>query len=416
MGWFGFRLGKKIVGSSGKSISLASSEEALSDLRVAGTEALRVHALYRTAFGRAPDAAGLAGYSKRLGKGVSITLLADEIANSEEFQMLRGQGRQIDRDFISALYRDGLGRQPTLEEYFHWLVKGLGGARRSELLAAVSDSKELEEKLRSFNLTEAEKYIRWATKQDTIGNFDRLAIRTHLSGLPFRPLISIILFAEATSAESLRRSIDSVKCQLYQNWELLIVFNSTLSKNCLKEHGTAIDSRIRIISSEKLEVLAESVNTALQLTTGPFTAFLHGGDALPEHALYEIAVELGTTPEATILYTDRDEIDIRGLRSNPWFKPGWDPDLLLANNYFNDFTVYRFELLKEIGYLRTGLREQNYTIWLYERQRRRGRILFGIFRQSYIIKRRTLQKGQVDPKLGVQRLAAQFVTTLIRSI
>jgi O-antigen biosynthesis protein len=81
-------------------------------------------------------------------------------------------------------------------------------------------------------------------------------------------------------------------------------------------------------------------------------AFLRAGDLLPEHALYEVALPLGGTEPIDILYTDHDEVDADGQRSNPWFKVGWDPDLLLAQDYVSDLAVYRRTLVEAVGLLR----------------------------------------------------------------
>jgi O-antigen biosynthesis protein len=81
---------------------------------------------------------------------------------------------------------------------------------------------------------------------------------------------------------------------------------------------------------------------------------LHTGDLLAEHALYEVALEFGRGAHADIVYSDQDQVDAAGQRVNPWFKPGWDPDLLLAQQYISDLAVYRRTLIEEIGFLRPG--------------------------------------------------------------
>ena len=99
---------------------------------------------------------------------------------------------------------------------------------------------------------------------------------------------------------------------------------------------------------------AAATNAALELAKGEFVAFLRIGDLLPEHALYEVAIEIAANPCADVIYSDNDQISAAGQRVNPWFKPGWDPDLLLAQDYISDLAVYRRTLIEEIGYLRPG--------------------------------------------------------------
>jgi GT2 family glycosyltransferase len=50
-----------------------------------------------------------------------------------------------------------------------------------------------------------------------------------------------------------------------------------------------------------------------------------------------------------IFYSDEDQIDEAGLRSDPFFKPDWSPDLILAENYVNHLMICRRTLALEVG-------------------------------------------------------------------
>jgi O-antigen biosynthesis protein len=103
-----------------------------------------------------------------------------------------------------------------------------------------------------------------------------------------------------------------------------------------------------------------ATNAALNLAQGEFVAFLRAGDILPEHALYEVALALGGVERIDILYTDHDQVNADGQRCNPWFKPGWDPDLLLAQDYISDLAVYRRALVEAVGLLRPEFAEAEF--------------------------------------------------------
>jgi GT2 family glycosyltransferase len=66
-------------------------------------------------------------------------------------------------------------------------------------------------------------------------------------------------------------------------------------------------------------------------------------------------LEVEDHPDAGLIYSDEDKIDSVGLRSNPFFKPDWNPELFLGQNFINHLGVYRTELLREIGGFREGL-------------------------------------------------------------
>jgi len=103
----------------------------------------------------------------------------------------------------------------------------------------------------------------------------------------------------------------------------------------------------------------------LSLARGEWCALLDQDDELPEDALAEVACEIERTPDAAIIYSDEDFLDAEGVRSNPFFKPDWNPELFLAQNYLNHLGVYRTALLREIGGFREGFEgSQDYDLAL----------------------------------------------------
>jgi GT2 family glycosyltransferase len=200
-------------------------------------------------------------------------------------------------------------------------------------------------------------YSRWVAKNDTISVTDRAAIRRHIATLPFCPLISVIMPIGKSSEIALRRSLESVVTQLNPYWELRITVDYLAEPPApaILRSFDSRDPRISLIRPGSLLSTEAAMNAALGAATGEFVAFLRGGDILPEHALYEVLVAILANPSIDILYTDQDQIDASGTRSNPWFKPGWDPDLLLAQDYLNGLTVYRRILLEKVGLLRPDL-------------------------------------------------------------
>jgi GT2 family glycosyltransferase len=229
------------------------------------------------------------------------------------------------------------------------------GVTRTMVLAAVAGSDEAKEKIQTHGLDSDALYRRWIRENDTIGEVDRAMIRTHLSGLPFRPLISVILRIERMTEVTLRESLNSVITQLYPCWELCLTANATTCAWLTKILPDAIaqDPRIKVIQTNDTTVAA-ATNAALSSATGEFVTLLGTDDLLAEQALYEVAFELGRHGQIDVVYTDSDQISLDSLRSDPWFKPGWDPDLLLAQDYLDHLAVYRRTLLAKIGFLRPG--------------------------------------------------------------
>jgi glycosyltransferase involved in cell wall biosynthesis len=314
---------------------------------------LSVNSLYKMAFGRLADPKGLEGRIEQLQSGVSLEILAEELVNSAEFEARHGSTQSVDVKYVIALFRDGLGREPDLESLAQWVTKGKKGATRAQVLVALAKSDEALERLHPSGSDDRLPYSRWIALYDTIGNADRTAIRAHIAGLPCRPLISVIMPIGKIREVALRESLHSLVTQLYPYWELRLsvdVATESLLARILGDFLTQ-DRRIRITRIDT-QSGAIAINAALDLATGEFVAFLRAGDVLPEHALYEVGFALGGAEQPDIVYSDHDKLNSEGQRSDPCFKPGWDPDLLLAHNYIGPFAVYRRTLVEEIRCLR----------------------------------------------------------------
>jgi SAM-dependent methyltransferase len=117
------------------------------NLRYPVDPALLINSFYKTAFGCLADPEGLANRVEQLQSGVTLRALAEEFVASAEFQARHGLSQNVDTEFLEALYRDGLGREPDPEGLERWLAEGGKEATRAEVLAAFGGSTEAIEKL-----------------------------------------------------------------------------------------------------------------------------------------------------------------------------------------------------------------------------------------------------------------------------
>jgi GT2 family glycosyltransferase len=364
-GWFESILG---VGDKAKTrgqvlASVSRSEEVLLSLvpppirELVGADrpARLIHSLYRTALGRNADASGLTGYLKEFKRKPSIEKLAKSIAGSPEFQRRHGIGSKIDLKLVMDLYRDALARQPALEEASHWLTDPDKKSSRAGIVAALAGSEEALERMRPKILPASEKYSGWVRNNDTISDADRSAIRSQIDSLSFRPFFSVILSNDSSSPNKLFQSLDSMSNQLYPNWEVCLAIDP-VTESILKNYSDDAEGpRIRLIQVDATASRAMKLNAALASSAADYVTFLRSGDSLSEEALFEVAFEIGKGTELDIIYTDCDWINLAGRRLDPWFKTGWDLELLLSHDYLNDLTVYRRALIKELGWMRSGI-------------------------------------------------------------
>ena len=166
--------------------------------------------------------------------------------------------------------------------------------------------------------------------------------------------ISIVVPLYKTDKYLLKELVDSVLAQTYENWELCLSDGSGKDSPIRKilEEYQKKDSRIRVVFHEEQLRISENTNAAIGIATGNYIAFADHDDTLAEEALYQMAAEISRHPEAELLYSDEDVIDIKGKRLLPHFKPDYNPDYLCCVNYICHLVVVKRELLDRVGLLR----------------------------------------------------------------
>ena len=193
-------------------------------------------------------------------------------------------------------------------------------------------------------------YQKWVERYDT----------PDLASLPkfsATPKLSIVLPVYDPPEKLLRECLDSVIAQTYPHWELCIADDASPAphvRKVLEEYQAKLSDKIRICFREENGHICESSNSALELATGDFMVLLDHDDLLPPHALHYVAAEIDAHPDAVLIYSDEDKIDEAGVRQDPYFKPDWDPDLLLGQNCISHLGVYKIDAVHAAGAFRLG--------------------------------------------------------------
>jgi glycosyltransferase involved in cell wall biosynthesis len=215
--------------------------------------------------------------------------------------------------------------------------------------------------------TELSEYEKWCQQHEVLADGDLAAINGHIASFRSRPLISVVMPVYNTPAELLEKAIRSVSAQLYANWELCIADDASSETHVreILERLCAKDSRIKVYYRKTNGHICEATNSALALAAGEFVALFDHDDVLSPTALYEVAAELDVHPDAQFIYSDEDKIDMEDRRFDPYFKPDWNPDLNLGQNYTSHLSVYRTELIRSLGGFRSGFEgSQDWDLFL----------------------------------------------------
>jgi GT2 family glycosyltransferase len=209
-------------------------------------------------------------------------------------------------------------------------------------------------------------YPRWLRKHSlTEQQLERIA--RSATSFAYQPLISILTPTFNTDPAILRSCIQSVQAQVYANWELCICDDGSSSdptRQVIVESARQ-DSRIKAQFVPENQGIAQATKAALRTAAGEFIALLDHDDELSPDALYENVLLLQDNPQADVIYSDEDKIDVEGHYCEPFFKPDWSPELLSSNMYTCHLSLYRRKLVNAVGGFRSGFEgAQDYDLML----------------------------------------------------
>jgi GT2 family glycosyltransferase len=199
-------------------------------------------------------------------------------------------------------------------------------------------------------------YTLWIQTYDTLDEAARQRLRERVAAMADPPLISVILPIYNTPIHFLTEAIGSIQNQIYTHWELCIVDDCSPDPTLAPamEALAAQDPRIRFQRREENGHISAASNSAIDLATGTWLAFLDHDDILAEAALALFALKIAEDPELGVIYSDKDKITEGGQRLEPFFKTEFDPLLLLAQNYLCHLAMYRKDLVDAVGGFRLG--------------------------------------------------------------
>ena len=174
-------------------------------------------------------------------------------------------------------------------------------------------------------------YSDWREKWVELNQDEKELLSKQVVNLSDHPSFSLLLSADEIDPALFFSTIKSVLTQIYPNWVLHLSSESSLSSDFCEEILLINDNRIK---------LADPTSSDL----GEWVTELLPGTTLHEAALFSSAVYLVENPEAKIVYSDHDHVNIFGNFCDPHMKPDWNPDLFAAMNYLEPFVLCKKEI------------------------------------------------------------------------
>ena len=174
---------------------------------------------------------------------------------------------------------------------------------------------------------------------------------------------SIVVPAYETKDVYLREMIDSVLAQTYSNWQLVIA-DASESDRVGQTVAAYDDARICYVRLKENKSISENTNEALKYADGDYIGLLDHDDRLHPEVLAEIANLLAKNLYEMV-YTDEDKInEDSSLQFEPNFKPDFNFDFLLSNNYICHFTVLSRNLMNRLSFRKEYDGAQDYDLFL----------------------------------------------------
>lgn len=197
-------------------------------------------------------------------------------------------------------------------------------------------------------------YQEWVRRYDTPDAAAMEVMRQQVAALKVSPKVSVVMPTYNANLVWLGEAIQSVRDQLYPNWELCIADDASTDPAVrpFLEKLAAEDARIKLVFRSTNGHISAATNSALEAATGDWITFLDHDDLLPPHALFYMVRSIAANPDARMLYSDEDKLDEQGRRYDPYFKSDWNLDLFYSHNLVTHLAFYHRDLIGQIGGLR----------------------------------------------------------------
>ncbi|WP_321936407.1 glycosyltransferase [Paraburkholderia sp. J8-2] len=158
--------------------------------------------------------------------------------------------------------------------------------------------------------------------------------------------LTVCLFVSDQPLRELDEAARSASVQTHNN-QLLLADSGVVEMEA--RQWFAKRSNLGASALPKADNLGTFVDDLLARATGEFIIFLQASDFLSVDALQLIANAVTRVPDACVFYTDHYQATAQSTRTNPVFKPDFDPVLLTNFWYLGPLIAARRDLLERVG-------------------------------------------------------------------
>ncbi|MCC6133798.1 MAG: glycosyltransferase [Gammaproteobacteria bacterium] len=236
----------------------------------------------------------------------------------------------------------------------YWKTAKIGFQQIDEILAFYADSIQglpqtanvistaLDEKRDKAESSDAAAYQRWCEQRQLGEGWAELIGIRMMTRWRTQPTFHLVIWCEPGQQTALADTLESLGQQLYGQWGLSI----------LAPFAPPDETASELPNIEWIRVDADTdtaLRNTLEASALDWFALLEPGDRLPTHALLTAADYINRYPAWRFIYLDEDQLDGRGERRAPLFRPSFDLDLLLATHYLGDCCLMHRESVLTSG-------------------------------------------------------------------
>ena len=154
----------------------------------------------------------------------------------------------------------------------------------------------------------------------------------------------MILADEGSDRAAIERTLQSIVRQTVPPRETIVAI--PLAPDRAAASGSAA---IRHLALPAGATTADRLNAAIGDVDADFLLLVPPGAELAGNALACLCEAVAAAPEATLLFGDEDCLDADRTRTRPWFKPEWNAELVLAQDYVSRVCAVATSAARAVG-------------------------------------------------------------------
>lgn len=193
-----------------------------------------------------------------------------------------------------------------------------------------------------MHMHETPAYLKWLQSQ-RLQSCDVQRMEREMTLWEQPPRFHLLMTLLPGQTQWLASTLDTLTTQINPHWQLTIVAFTPAPSDL------DMEGRVHWHEVGDDEDSYDALNRFATEDGFDWIGFIEAGDHLPPQALFKLAFHARRKPEWRVLYTDEDQISADTYRSNPLFKPDYNPYLFHAYPYTGGLCLFERKLYSATG-------------------------------------------------------------------